>query len=321
MDEAAVGAATDPLKESGAMTTMGGRARMCGECDKTERVRTEIVAIRAPRRHGISPASEGKTMRCASRDSVVALVAIALTLNAGHARSAADYDREARLAQEIVPTIVVGDAVYLETARRPRVLAILTEATSPAIAGAAVIVVHGAGVHPDWGLINGLRTGLAEAGMSTLSVQMPVLETGAAREQYTPLFPESTERIAAAVAYLRKQGATRIAVVSHSMGASMVDAYFASSSPAKLAAWVPIGMMNLFGTRPAMPVLDVTAERDFPQVLEAAPGRAGALPRDGCSKEVRIMGTDHFMDNRQKELVATIAPFLARALAGGCPGN
>ncbi len=260
-------------------------------------------------------------MRCARQNSVAMLIAIVSALFSGHAFCAADYGREARLAQEVVPAIVVGDAVYLETARQPRVLAIYTEATSPAAAGAAVIVVHGAGVHPDWGLINGLRSGLAEVGMSTLSVQMPVLDAGAAHERYVPLFPESAERIAAAVDFLRQHGATRIAVVSHSMGAAMADFYFASSSSTKLVAWVPIGMMKTFGARPLIPVLDVSAERDFPQVLESVPGRAAALPRDGCSKEARIMGTDHFMENRQQELVATIAPFLARALAGGCATN
>jgi hypothetical protein len=33
---------------------------------------------------------------------------------------------------------------------------------------------------------------------------------------------------------------------------------------------------------------------------------------------VFIAGTDHYMDNRQKELVAAIVPFLARAFAGQC---
>jgi alpha/beta superfamily hydrolase len=81
---------------------------------------------------------------------------------------------------------------------------------------------------------------------------------------------------------------------------------------------VPIGMMNVFGSRPELPVLDVTAEHDFPQVLEIAPKRATTLPRDRCSKQVFIAGTDHYMENRQKELVAAIVPFLARAFAGQC---
>ena len=257
-------------------------------------------------------------MRRTWQASAVVLAAITLTGVAEVAFCAADYAREARLAQEIVPAIVVGDAVYLATARQPRVLAIYTEAMAPRIAKAAVIVVHGLGVHPDWGLINGLRTGLAEAGMSTLSVQMPVLAADAPREQYTALFPDSSERLAAAAAYLRERGAERIAIVSHSMGASMADAYLSSSSSAKLSAWVPIGMMMAFASRPEMPVLDVTAERDLPQVLESASKRAAGLPRDGCSKHVVIAGTDHTMENRQKELVAVLAPFLMRAFAGQC---
>jgi len=147
---------------------------------------------------------------------------------------------------------------------------------------------------------------------------MPVLSVDAPREQYAALFPESTDRLSAAVAYLRDRGAERIAIVSHSMGASMADAYLSSSSASKLAAWVPIGMLKAFGSRPDMPVLDVIAERDFPQVLDIAPKRAATLPRDGCSKQVFIAGTDHYMDNRQKELVAAIVPFLARAFAGQC---
>jgi hypothetical protein len=229
------------------------------------------------RRHGISPVSLEKTMRCGWRVSAV-LSAIALTVGADRAYCAADYAREARLAQEIVPAIVVGDAVYLTTARQPRVLALYTDAASPAIAKAAVIVVHGVGVHPDWALINGLRTGLAEAGMSTLSAQMPVLSADAPREQYETLLPESNDRLAAAVAYLRERGAERIAIVSHSMGASMADAYLSSSSAAKLAAWVPIGMMKAFGSRPDMPVLDIIAER------ESARQRSRAtLARNRCS--------------------------------------
>jgi hypothetical protein len=96
----------------------------------------------------------------------------------------------------------------------------------------------------------------------------------------------------------------------------MADACLSSSAAANLAAWVPIGMMKAFGSRPDMPVLDVIAERDFPQLLDSAPKRAARLPRDAGSKQVLIAGTDHYMDNRQKELVAAIVPFLARAFAG-----
>lgn len=241
----------------------------------------------------------------------------ALLLVAGaHAAAAADYAREERWAQEILPSLVVGDAVYLATPARTRVLAILTEPPGPA--KGAVIVVHGLGVHPDWALIGGLRTGLAEAGYITLSVQMPVQSADATRDDYGDTLPEAGDRIAAAIAYLRGKGATRIAIASHSMGASMVNAYLARRDALAIVAWTPVGMFGAFAASPKEPVLDVIAEREIELVTESAPARARTLPKDACSRQVTIAGTDHYFDNRQKELVAAIAAFLDRVFAGGC---
>ncbi len=117
---------------------------------------------------------------------------------------AADYAREERWAQEIAPAIVVGDAVYLSTPSRPRVFAILTQPPGTPKGGA--VIVHGLGVHPDWGLNGGIRTRLAEAGFVTLSVQMPVLAAGATRDDYRATLPEAGERIAAAIALPARQG-------------------------------------------------------------------------------------------------------------------
>jgi hypothetical protein len=246
------------------------------------------------------------------------LSALILAGASEHGSCAPDYAREARLADEVAPAIVVGDPVYLSTAAQPRILAIYTEASPPAIAKAAAIVVHGSGVHPDWGLNNGLRTGLAESGIVTLSIQMPVLAADVSNDQYEALFPEAAARLAAAFTFLRDRGFERIAIVSHSMGASMVDAYLASASAAKIVAWVPIGMTHGFASPPSMPVLDIAAERDLPQVLRSAGKRAAAFPRDACSKHVSIAGADHLMEHQQRELVAVIVPFLTRAFSGRC---
>src|ERR1700675_2386735 len=102
----------------------------------------------------------------------VALYALvfALTANACHAQSAQpDYAREKRWADEITPAILVGDPIYLVLKAGTKFLAIHAP---NAKARAGVVVVHGAGVHPDWGLNNPLRTQLSEQGYATLSVQM-----------------------------------------------------------------------------------------------------------------------------------------------------
>jgi len=215
-----------------------------------------------------------------------------------------------------VPAIVVGDPVYLATSRRPSVLAILTMPEGRPVGG--VVIVHGLGVHADWGLINGLRTDLSEAGIATLSVQMPVLAADASRADYAALYPEAGERIAAGLAFLRGRGIGRIAIVAHSLGAVMADRYLASSGGGGVAAWVPIGMQGDFAAVPRQPVLDVIAQSDVPEVLDVAPIRAKGLPRDACSRQITIPGTDHFMANRRKELAQDIGTFLARVFDARC---
>ena len=94
-------------------------------------------------------------MAFATKIILLALLAPALAL------AQADYAREKRWADEISPTILVGDPLYLALKSGHRFLAIHA---AHAQARAGVIVVHGLGVHPDWGLINPLRSLLAEQG-------------------------------------------------------------------------------------------------------------------------------------------------------------
>jgi alpha/beta superfamily hydrolase len=240
----------------------------------------------------------------------------ALLLACARQGFAADYAREERWAQEVVPAIVVGDAVYLATPTRPKVLAILAEPSGAAKRG--VVIVHGLGVHPDWGLSGGVRTRLAEAGFITLSVQMPVLAADATRDDYTSTLPEASERIAAAIRYLRDRGVQKIAIVSHSYGATMVNAYLARPDALAIDAWVPVGMFGAFLAKPKEPVLDVVAERDAREILADAKRRARDPLHDACSRSLTVAGTDHYFDNRQAELTSAIVAFLERAFGGAC---
>jgi alpha/beta superfamily hydrolase len=229
---------------------------------------------------------------------------------------AADYAREERWAQEIAPAIVVGDAIYLSTAARPKVFAILTEPPGAPRGGA--VIVHGLGVHPDWGLNGGIRTRLAEAGFVTLSVQMPVLAAGATRDDYRITLPEASERMAAAIRYLREKGVARIAIVSHSLGATMANTYLARPDALAVDAWVPIGMFGTFDVKPKEPVLDIIAGRDFDEVRAAATRRARDPPTAACSRQMTIADTDHYFAERQPELAAAIAAFLEGVFNGTC---
>src|SRR5687768_5332679 len=132
----------------------------------------------------------------------------ALLLAPALAAAQADYVREQRWADEITPGIVVGDPVYLEAAGR-RFLAIWTPGAK---AATGVILVHGLGMHPDWGLINPLRSQLAERGYATLSVQMPGASKEVRADRYPPIFPEASERLRAAVQFLPSRGMKNVAI-------------------------------------------------------------------------------------------------------------
>jgi hypothetical protein len=241
------------------------------------------------------------------------LALLMLVAGGGCAATAPDDARESRWADEVAPQIVVGDAVWLSTPHRPRVLAIY--AMPNGNSKGAVIVVHGAGVHPDWNLIGEIRSGLVERGFATLSVQMPVLAADAPRDAYAGLNPYAAERLDAALDWLREHGHARVAVLSHSMGASMVDAWMRKKP--RVDAWVDVGMLVPFGDVPAVAVLDVVGERDFAEALARVP-RPEALAHDGCSAAVTVAGADHFMNGAVPRLLGVVTPFLDRALGGQC---
>jgi pimeloyl-ACP methyl ester carboxylesterase len=246
---------------------------------------------------------------------IVAAVALGLVI-ASVAADATDDSREDRWAEEILPSIVVGDPVWLGTPSRKRVLALLTvPATAPK---GAVIIVHGLGVHPDFGMIGGLRSRLADAGYATLSVQMPVLAANTPRDNYGVTLPAAGERIAAAIMLLRARGFAKVAIVAHSFGATMVDAYLARPDAQPIAAWVPIGMLVDFTSPPREPVLDLRAADELREVTATAPLRALRLPADICSRQLAIDDADHYFEHRQSELTSAIANFLDRVFAGKC---
>jgi pimeloyl-ACP methyl ester carboxylesterase len=246
----------------------------------------------------------------------ILLLLLLLASTIAHAQrdgdTAPDYAREKRWADEITPGLVVGDAIYLEQKTGHKFLAIYTQAPN---ARAAVIVVHGMGVHPDWALIGALRSGLADNGYTTLSVQMPVRAATGLGEEYPGLFPDAAERLQAAVGFLKSKGYGRIALVAHSMGARMGN-YFLAHTPAPgVDAWVAIGISNGDFAEPRalhLPILDIYGERDFPPVLQKAATRATVLRTLKGSAQVEVAGADHYFAGNESELVKQVRQFLDR---------
>jgi len=245
-----------------------------------------------------------------SASTMRSLAALLMLFASAACLAQADYAREQRWADEITPGLVVGDAVYLAQKSGHKFLAIYTEAAQPR---AAVITVHGLGVHPDWGLIGALRSGLAEQGYATLSVQMPVLAAEAKADAYPPLFPDATERLRAAVAFLKAKGHHKIAIASHSLGSRMSNFFLVSAPGHGIEAWICIGISSGEFAEPGklrLPVLDIYGELDLPEVLQQAEARAAVLKTLRGSAQIEIAGADHYFTGRENELVRQVRQFL-----------
>lgn len=234
---------------------------------------------------------------------------------------AADFEREQRIADQIVDSIMDGDAVELIADGR-EFLAIEMESDSETTHGAAIIL-HGRGLHPNREqVIKPLRTLLPEQGWHTLSLQMPVLEKKAKYFDYVPTFTKAYPRIEAAIAHLKEQGFKRIVLIAHSCGAHMAMNWIDLNGDSQIDGYVGIGMgatdykQKMIKPFPLdkmkVPILDIFAEEDFPAVLRMAPGRWNKIQKagNGLSKQVEVKGAEHYFGGKGDELVEAVSDWL-----------
>ncbi len=229
------------------------------------------------------------------------------------AASAQDYEREARWAEQTLATLVVGDPVQLEQKNKHRFLGLYLQAVNER---GSVVIAHGRGWSPDYDLYGDMRVKLADAGYSTLSIQMPVLPSTAKLGDYLPTFVDSDERLSLAVAWLHARGPSKVAIVSHSLGATMANHYLTNTSHPAVDCWVFISIINgledMF--RIKIPVLDVYGSEDWDVTRFGADERKAQIVKLAASQQTVIPGAQHFFEGKRDELTRVIADFLDRVL-------
>jgi len=220
-----------------------------------------------------------------------------------------DYAREKRWADEIQKSLMVGDAVWLKQKNGHEFLSLFVE---PKNSKGAVIIAHGRGWSPDFELYGTLRTRLAEMGYTTLSVQMPVLPSTAILGLYVPLYPDARERFQLAVDFLKSKGHKNIAIVSHSLGATMANQYLIRTDETVVKAWVFIGILQGLEEmyRIRIPVLDVFGERDWDVTRWGAEERKAQIDRVPGSAQVIVPKATHFFEGLEEDLLKVVAGFL-----------
>ena len=249
-------------------------------------------------------------MSSVARTLLVALLGLAL----GPAARAQDYERESRWSELTLAAPVFGVPVWLTQRNGHRFLALYLRAAQPR---GAVVIAHGRGWSPDYDLYGDLRVRLADAGYSTLSIQMPVLPSSAKLGDYLPTFSDSDERFGLAIAWLHAQGPDKVAIVSHSLGATMANHYLTYVPDPPIDAWVFISIINGLDDmfRIKVPVLDVYGSADWDVTRFGADERKAQIMRMPASEQVVIAGAAHFFEGQREDLARVITQFLDRALA------
>lgn len=179
----------------------------------------------------------------------------------------------------------------------------------------AVILAHGRAQGPDGQVVGPLRRAIAkDAGIHTLSLQMPVLATPDYLA-YAATYPDAYKTLQSAVVFLRKEkGVKRIYVMGYSMGARMTTAFLAAQPVPEVVGYIGIGVLegggepqdaNLNIKKLTVPVIDLYADAT-PLDLSSAENRK-ALVGDRY-KQVQIRGSNHSFRGYDSALAeATIA--------------
>jgi hypothetical protein len=230
-----------------------------------------------------------------------------------------DFERETRLADEIVDVILDGEPEWLEADGR-EFLSIYTEAEDASV---AILILHGRGFHPDWAdTVNPLRVGLVERGYSTLSLQMPVLEKDAKYYDYLPIFHHAHARIEAGIRFLRDRGQQKIVLLAHSCGVHMAMDWIRSKHDRNIDAFIGLGMGATDYQQPMrqpfpleqmhIPILDLYGAEEYPAVIRLAPQRKAMIDRAGhvSSRQLVLADADHYFTDQGDALVDAVADWL-----------
>lgn len=251
------------------------------------------------------------------------LALIVLSANAAHAASTSNLEREKNWADQIVDTLIAGEAISL-SADGAKFLGLYNAPARPATKG--LLLLHGRGVHPAWGFIDNLRVDFGDAGWHTLAIQLPILENDAKFAEYGKTMPEALNRIDAGIRYLRDKGVQQIFLVGHSTGAITAIAHAAERPASPVIGIVAIGLTSEPAGGPLMqsvpllervkkPVLDIFGAEDLPIVLQNANARQASARRGGNPgyTQERVPGANHFFTDRYDTLHARMTGWLTRA--------
>ncbi len=232
---------------------------------------------------------------------------------------ASDQKREAEFAESINKTLTMGKAVWLESEGK-KFLGLYTE-IEKVVGHGVVIILHDMDGHPNQQqLIYGLRVFLPEHNWATLSLQMPLREAGAEKEDYYALFPEAAARIQAGIDYVKSSGADSVVVVGYGLG-GLMGVYALSEQAVDVKALVTISLPVPVTENKAaqtlefikkinIPMLDIYGALDVSDVTESARERRLVAKENMGYRQIKINDEGHAYLHDEGLLVKRIYSWL-----------
>lgn len=233
---------------------------------------------------------------------------------------ASDSARELMIV-DALQAIKVGELVRMEAAGQAFV-GLYTEAEQVANKG-AVIILHDMGGFPDQkSVVSLLRTEFPHYQFSSLSLQMPLRESGASVAEYYDLFPEAVARIQAGVDFLKKKDVNNIVLIGYGLGGLMALA--AQSEKAMelkalvlISLPVPVSEQKAVQTlamlkKNKLPLLDVYADKDLADVIGSAREKRVAAKDNPLYRQLRIDSEEHAFRHQAGLLSKRIYSWVSR---------
>ncbi len=237
---------------------------------------------------------------------------------------ASDDKREAEFALDVQKDLSSGRVVWLH-AQDKAFLSLYTEVASNSPEG-VVILLHDMGGHPNQAkIIERLRTFFPEHHWSTLSIQMPLREEGAKIEDYYGLFPESKERLFAAIDFAKAQKAEKVVIIGYGLGALMATAALQEKST-HVNGLVTISLSSSdlgesyaqtlpFIASLTLPMLDIYGELDSPDVVSGAKERHTIGKLKSQYRQIKLDNEGHLYLNDNGLLVKRIYSWVNRVIS------
>ena len=233
-----------------------------------------------------------------------------------------------------------GKTVWLK-AGQTRFLGIYTPYRNKKHYGAAIIL-HDKDMHPDWAqVIHPLRTGLADHGWNTLSVQMPITQKNLSQiKELKAFYDKARQRIDAAIAFLSSKKQTPIFLIGYGQGSSMLLYYtlknkdfFSAKNKAAVSRFIPVAGLVIISNQSLMidkhprnsaaiinqlyiPLLDIYGSYDLDAVVQSAPQRraAGHRSMNPDYQQEIILHADHFFQRNQDALIKRIYAWMRKII-------